>query len=230
MDADLSRLTPGERQVLALLAQGHTAKSVAALTGASLHSVNERLREARRKTGVGSSRELARRLAEGPQENRDEQIGVAQARPLAPADAGPDSGNANRTKDWIIMALIALTATSLAALFLARPAEAPKGPPHVVATTPADGASVAAGPVTISVTFDRPMRAGSYSFTSIDAAPYPDCARTPRQSADGRRFTLACRVVAGRRYGIGFNGGQFRNFVGLDGVPATPAALVFSAR
>jgi hypothetical protein len=47
-------------------------------------SVNERLREARRKTGIGSSRELARLLA--AQENRDKQIGVAGA---APAEAGP---------------------------------------------------------------------------------------------------------------------------------------------
>lgn len=78
---DLSTLNPAEREVLALLARGHTAKSIATLTGRSVGSVNERLREARRKTGVGSSRELARLFA--TQENRDEQIGMA---------AGPDAG------------------------------------------------------------------------------------------------------------------------------------------
>lgn len=76
MTADLSRLSDGERQVLALLAAGHTAKSAADATGLSVNAVNERLREARRKTGVGSSRELARLLEGGPQENRDKQIGV----------------------------------------------------------------------------------------------------------------------------------------------------------
>lgn len=75
--ADLTPLNPAEREVLALLAQGHTAKSIATLTGRTEGSVNERLREARRKTGVASSRELARLLAQAEaRKNRDEQIGV----------------------------------------------------------------------------------------------------------------------------------------------------------
>ena len=57
---DLSRLNEAERRVLRLLAEGHTAKSIAAELATSPAAVNERLREARRKTGVGSSRELAR--------------------------------------------------------------------------------------------------------------------------------------------------------------------------
>lgn len=95
---DLSTLNLAEREVLALLAQGHTAKSIASITGRSVGSINERLREARRKTGVGSSRELARLYA--AQENRDEQIGVGNGRPgaaIAPEAAaavvrGPGKG------------------------------------------------------------------------------------------------------------------------------------------
>ena len=56
---DLSRLNEAERRVLGLLAEGHTAKSIANTIGSTPAAVNERLREARRKTGVGSSRELA---------------------------------------------------------------------------------------------------------------------------------------------------------------------------
>src|SRR5688572_5085904 len=74
---DLSRLNEAERRVLGLLAEGHTAKSIAQATGSTPAAVNERLREARRKTGVGSSRELARLLK--AQENRDEQIGVGKS-------------------------------------------------------------------------------------------------------------------------------------------------------
>jgi DNA-binding CsgD family transcriptional regulator len=59
---DLSRLTEREREALRLIAQGHTAKSIANLAGSTPVAVNERLREARRKTGVSSSRELARLL------------------------------------------------------------------------------------------------------------------------------------------------------------------------
>lgn len=72
--SQLTRLNQTEKCVLRLLAEGHTAKSIAGALGCSPAAVNERLREARRKTGVGSSRELARLLR--AQENRDEQIGV----------------------------------------------------------------------------------------------------------------------------------------------------------
>ena len=73
---DLSRLNEAERQVLRLLAEGHTAKSVANELGSTPAAVNERLREARRKTGAGSSRELARLLKS--QENRHDEMGVGQ--------------------------------------------------------------------------------------------------------------------------------------------------------
>ena len=75
---ELSRLNEAERRVLRLLAEGHTAKSIAAELGTTTAAVNERLREARRKTGAGSSRELARQLR--AQENRHEQMGVGRAR------------------------------------------------------------------------------------------------------------------------------------------------------
>jgi len=88
---DLSRLNEAERQVLRLLAEGHTAKSIANELGSTPTAVNERLREARRKTGAGSSRELARLLKS--QENRHDEMGVARSRsPIAafsPSDAEP---------------------------------------------------------------------------------------------------------------------------------------------
>src|SRR6218665_1549574 len=55
-------LTDKELEVLRLLTAGHTVKSIALRLGRSETSINERLRDARRKTGVGSSRELARYL------------------------------------------------------------------------------------------------------------------------------------------------------------------------
>lgn len=86
---ELARLNDAERGVLLLLAEGHTAKSIAKLIGLTPAAVNERLREARRKTGVGSSRELARLLKS--QDIRDKKIGIAvsqcPAAPLAPSQA-----------------------------------------------------------------------------------------------------------------------------------------------
>jgi DNA-binding CsgD family transcriptional regulator len=55
-------LTDRELEALRLLAAGHTAKTIAVRLGRSETSINERLRAARRKTGIGSSRELARLL------------------------------------------------------------------------------------------------------------------------------------------------------------------------
>jgi DNA-binding CsgD family transcriptional regulator len=85
----LDRLNEAERRVLRLLAQGHTAKSIANAIDSTPAAVNERLREARRKTGVGSSRELARLLR--AQENRHEQMGVGKASLLATTPSQSDA-------------------------------------------------------------------------------------------------------------------------------------------
>lgn len=57
-------LSEREKETLRLLLKGHDAKSIAVALGLSVHTVNERLREARRKLGVGSSRAAARLLAQ----------------------------------------------------------------------------------------------------------------------------------------------------------------------
>jgi DNA-binding CsgD family transcriptional regulator len=222
---DLSRLTDTERQALRLLAQGHTAKSAATLLGATESAINERLREARRKTGVGSSRELARLV--GPSEpspkNWDEKIGVAEA------PARPDTV---ASRKWPILlgasSMIALAAAvgAFAALSVST---APAGPPRVIQTWPAVGAEIPAGKIAVKVTFDQPMRA-SWSFVvARDRASFPNCDAKPVQSKDGRSFTLACTVEAGKDYWIGFNNDRFRKFQSVSGVPAVPATLRFSA-
>ncbi len=55
-------LTDHELDALRLLAAGHTTKTIAVRLGRSETAINECLRAARRKTGIGSSRELARLL------------------------------------------------------------------------------------------------------------------------------------------------------------------------
>ena len=55
-------LNATELEVLRLLTLGHTVKSIARETGRTEAWINERLRDARRKSGSASSRELARRL------------------------------------------------------------------------------------------------------------------------------------------------------------------------
>lgn len=105
----LDALTATERALLALLANGHTAKTAAAQSGLSVAAVNERLRSARRKTGAVSSRELARLLA---QEIRDEQIGLPSPTNAAAALALPA---ARWTGRRTMMAMTILAAAALAA-------------------------------------------------------------------------------------------------------------------
>ena len=57
-------LTEREREVLRLLLAGHTAKSAASELDLSVHTINDHLREARKKLGVSSSREAARILGD----------------------------------------------------------------------------------------------------------------------------------------------------------------------
>ena len=94
MSAGLQALTEKEKQTLRLIVRGHDAKSIARHLGLSVHTVNERLRDARRKLEVSSSREAARLLleAEGddPQKLADKQIG--EATPSADVEQGAAPG------------------------------------------------------------------------------------------------------------------------------------------
>ncbi|WP_448537511.1 helix-turn-helix domain-containing protein [Sphingobium yanoikuyae] len=64
MTDGLWALTEKEKQTLRLMVRGHDAKSIARSLDLSVHTINERLRDARRKMAVSSSREGARLLLE----------------------------------------------------------------------------------------------------------------------------------------------------------------------
>ena len=68
---DPTTLNDREKEALPLLLVGHDAKSIASTLGLSVYMINDRFRNARRKLGVSSSREAARRLTEmdGPAPN-----------------------------------------------------------------------------------------------------------------------------------------------------------------
>jgi DNA-binding CsgD family transcriptional regulator len=88
MTTDLNGLTEKEKDALRLLLRGHDAKSSARELGLSVHTVNERLRDARRKLGVTSSREAARRLLDDegeqtPEIPADKALGDAAEDPVA---------------------------------------------------------------------------------------------------------------------------------------------------
>ena len=112
-------LTEKEKQTLRLIVRGHDAKSVARSLDLSIHTVNERLRDARRKLAVSSSREAARLLleAEGdeprsttPELLGDTQIGEDAIRPAMDQQTAPISGVGRAHRPlWIIIGVLLMS-------------------------------------------------------------------------------------------------------------------------
>ncbi len=125
MSSGYQALTEKEKETLRLLLGGHDAKSIARHLGLSVHTVHERLRDARRKMSVSSSREAARLLHQlegrAPEFLVDKAIGDA----TPSVTAHPDRQIARSDGDWrrtgwivgglamtISLALLALIAQS----------------------------------------------------------------------------------------------------------------------
>jgi DNA-binding CsgD family transcriptional regulator len=136
-------LSEKEKQTLRLIVRGHDAKSIARSLDLSVHTINERLRDARRKMAVSSSREAARLLlaAEGgpqlPELLGDIEIGE---------DAGPGrmdqgAGRPFRRPRIIIGVLLMTLALGLLA-FAAMPQLASTAPPAPVAASVTPDAAV----------------------------------------------------------------------------------------
>jgi DNA-binding CsgD family transcriptional regulator len=128
---DFWALTEREKQTLRLIVRGHDAKSIARSLDLSVHTINERLRDARRKMAVSSSREAARLLleAEGdgegatsrhPKSLGDMSLGDDPARPPADQGEAPISGvrRAYRRPSIAIGVLVMSLALGLLALTL----------------------------------------------------------------------------------------------------------------
>lgn len=117
-------LTEKEKETLRLLLGGHDAKSIARHLGLSVHTIHERLREARRKMGTPSSREAARLFhdieAQDPELLGDKAFGDACSADDAHQVGQPEhGGHLVRHANWIIgglamiISLVVLTFSAL---------------------------------------------------------------------------------------------------------------------
>lgn len=106
-------LSDRELEVLRLLAAGHTVKSIAVQLDRTEASINERLRDARRKTGVGSSRELARLLDAQKIWDKNIDLSIGDS-PVNSVQQPPNAGR-TRLKGKTIM-LLAIPAAAAAGL------------------------------------------------------------------------------------------------------------------
>ena len=137
-----AQLTAREKQTLRLIVRGHDAKSIARHLDLSVHTINERLRDARRKMAVSSSREAARMLFEQegdtPESRVPERIGEAAEATTAQTEATPEgSGIRSFVLAGIAIGVSVMT-LALAVFLLAAPAQQPPAPtvvPYTAATT-----------------------------------------------------------------------------------------------
>ncbi len=119
MTDDPWSLTEKEKQTLRLIVRGHDAKSIARALNLSVHTINERLRDARRKMAVSSSREAARLLLEaeggpaplvpGPENLGDNAIGDDLIAPTAHQLGAPTPGAERRTRFPILTGALIMT-------------------------------------------------------------------------------------------------------------------------
>lgn len=131
---DVWGLTEKERQTLRLMVRGHDAKSIASSLGLSVHTVNERLRDARRKMTVSSSREAARLLLQkegetAPHSLGDTEMGEDPGQSEADEDKAPVSGVERSKRSVWIIAGVLLMSLLLALLALSPLAQIDTTPP-----------------------------------------------------------------------------------------------------
>jgi len=124
-------LTDREVEILRLLAAGHTVKTIAARLDRSETSINERLRTARRKTGVGSSRELARLL--DAQKTCDKNIDLSGQRSTVKDLAHAATIGVRGSKGTIVM-LIAIPVAAAGLIVAALPSADQLATPSTVYT------------------------------------------------------------------------------------------------
>lgn len=143
-------LTEKEKETLRLLLSGYDAKSMARRLGLSVHTVNERLRDARRKMAVSSSREAARLLreAEGapPELLGDKPLGDAALPTTMERSEGQNEGSAKwRRAGWIVGVAVMTFALALLALSALGGDAGPTGPAPTASSSPSQTAAAEAG-------------------------------------------------------------------------------------
>ncbi|KEO91597.1 hypothetical protein EH31_02700 [Erythrobacter longus] len=183
MAQEIGDLTEKEKEALRLLVEGHDAKSSANLLGLSVHTVNDRLRNARRKLGVSSSREAARILrdAEGetpqtipqnpPQISAHTSFGMAAAEGAADnAILDQRSQKAPNRYVWLAGGMLIMSVLIAIAIFAAvsntggeeRAASSSGGSsPQAASSTESSGASAAA--LSRARQFIRAVDAGNWT-------------------------------------------------------------------
>ena len=233
MTTGLSALTAKEKEALRLLGQGHDAKSIARHLGLSVHTINERLRDARRKLGTGSSREAARLLMAAqssehqPTDDRppnilvDMALGAATASP--PAQSAPHQPAARTPRPgWQTGAVAMSFALTFAAMLaLALPAD-PSAPAASANTANLTATLSEQAPVT---TGESPPVAAARRFLAlVDAGDWAGSWNATGKAFRALNSSARWAEAAARVHGP-LGPASRRELLSSGYVPAPPAGL-----
>ena len=207
-------LTEKEKQTLLLMGRGHDAKSMARHLGLSVYTVHERLRAARRKLSVSSSREAARLLLDSqpdtPNSFGDKLLGeagslVAPAKDAAAIDRRRRRGSRRVIAGVVIMSLF----LGIAALVMQ---------PHAAQTSAAPPAP-APSPVQAEV-----VRAARDWLALVDAGRWHESWRATGESFRALN-TVEAWTSASQHARVPLGALVSRAALSEESIPAPPAGL-----
>lgn len=103
--------------------------------------------------------------------------------------------------------------------------------PKVIATTPTNGA-IEVDPFLskITVTFDKPMRDNSWSWSKENARLFPKVTGEPTYVNNETTCVLPVALEEGKRYTVWINKDNFQNFKDTNGVPVEPYKFEFKTK
>lgn len=213
-------LTEKEKQTLRLLLAGHDAKSAARHLDLSVHTVNERLRDARRKLSVSSSKEAARLLREAeaevggadPESFGDERFGDARAAAIGQHNAEPSARfPATSRKAWAIGGIAMISLAAFAALALTGAPDTA----HDQAAAPTQAAPAAQSPA---------AEAALRFLALVDSGNWPE-SWAATASSFRRMNTVEAWQSASLEARVPLGRVVSRSLTGEEDIPAPPAGL-----
>lgn len=147
-------LTEREKETLRLMARGHDAKSLARHFELSVHTIHERLRNARRKMAVSSSREAARLLLDREEGQAATPHSQSRGDTEMGAAPGPDrtadreelkrASKIRPLRIWALGGVLAMSLALVAALLMQSPSASPPSVPDARGVESASVASARA--------------------------------------------------------------------------------------
>ena len=143
-------LSEKEKETLRLIVRGHDAKSIARHFNLSVHTVNERLRDARRKMAVSSSREAARQLFDqegATHKSLGDTLSGEAATPVAVEQVVPPENGGKRTRrsvliiSGVVLMSLILALAAVTSLPQATPSPTDSTPSATVSDAEVEGAA-----------------------------------------------------------------------------------------